>query len=42
MNIKRLAGILILLFAFMMGCSESYGRIKTQSKADSKATLKEL
>jgi hypothetical protein len=42
MNIKRLAGILILLFAFMMGCSGDYGKIKTQSEGDSKVTQQEL
>ena len=42
MNIKILAGIAILIFIFIIGCSGSYGRIKTHSKADSKATLKEL
>jgi hypothetical protein len=41
MNIKRLAGIVILIFAFIMGCS-GYGKIKTQSKSESKITQQEL
>ena len=42
MNIKRLAGILILLFAVMMGCSGNYGKVETQSEVDSKVTKQEL
>lgn len=32
----------MLLFIFIMGCSENYGKIKTQSESDAKATEKEL
>ncbi len=42
MNTGRLAGILILLFAFMMGCTGSYGKLKTQPEGDSKVTQREL
>ncbi len=42
MNIKRFAGIVILIFIFIMGCSGNYGKLKTQSKSDSKVTQKEL
>jgi hypothetical protein len=39
---KRLAGILILIFTFIMGCSANYGNLKTQSEGDSKVTQQEL
>jgi hypothetical protein len=42
MNIKRLAGIVALLFIFIMGCSGNYGILKYQSKSESKATKREL
>ena len=42
MNIKRLTGILILIAALIMGCSGNYGKLKSQSADDSKATQKEL
>ena len=42
MNIKRFTGIVILLLTFTMGCSGNYGKLKTQSADDSKATQKEL
>ncbi|MHC4244943.1 MAG: hypothetical protein ACYSU4_21245 [Planctomycetota bacterium] len=42
MNIKRLAGIVILIFAFIMGCLGNYGKLKTQSESDSKVTQQEL
>ena len=42
MNLKRLAGIVIQIVAFVMGCSGSYGKIKTQSKNESKITQQKL
>ena len=42
MNSKRIAGIEILIFAFIMGCSGTYANINTQSESDSKVTLQEL
>ena len=39
---KKFAEILILSFAFIMGCSQTYGTLKTQSAADSKPTQQEL
>ncbi len=42
MNIKRLAVLAILIFAFAMGCSGNHGNVKTQSEGDSKVTQQEL
>ena len=43
MNTKRLAGIVILIFIFLMGCSGNHGGIlKTQSESESKVTQQEL
>ena len=42
MNIHRSAGIIILIFAFMIGCAGNYGKIKTQSQTDSRATIAKL
>jgi len=42
MNIKILAGIAILIFIFIMGCSGNYGKVKPQSGSDSKITQREL
>jgi hypothetical protein len=42
MNIKRLAGIVILIFIFIMGCSGTYANIKNQSGDESKVTQKKL
>lgn len=42
MNIKRLAGIQILILILAMGCSGSYGKIHTPSESDAKAMQKEL
>jgi hypothetical protein len=42
MNIKILAGIAILIFAFIMGCSGNYANIKNQSGDVSKVTQKKL
>ena len=39
---RRLAGILILIFTCIMGCSGNYGTLKTQSESDSKVTRQEL
>jgi hypothetical protein len=41
MKIKRLAGIGILIFALVMGCS-GYGLIRKQTATDNKMTLAEL
>jgi hypothetical protein len=42
MNNKRLAGLLILIFTLIMGCSGRYGEVKTQSESDARDTEKEL
>jgi hypothetical protein len=42
MNTKRLAGIAILIFTFLIGCSGTYGEIKPQSESESKGTQREL
>ena len=42
MNIKRFAGIVILIVIFIMGCSGNYGKVKPQSGSDSKVTQREL
>ena len=42
MDIKKLAGIVILILIFIMGCSGTYGKLKTQSRNDSKTTQQEL
>jgi hypothetical protein len=45
MNNKNLAGILIFLFIFIMGCAAetgSYGKVKKQSGTEDKITLAEL
>jgi len=34
--------LLVIGFAFIMGCSENYGKLKTQSEGNSKATQREL
>ena len=42
MDIKKLAGIVILILIFIMGCSGNYGQIKKQTGADDKVTSSEL
>ncbi len=42
MNIKRLVGITIVIFAFVIGCSGTYGKIIKQSGTGDKVTLTEL
>ena len=42
MNSKRLAGLVILIVALVMGCSGNYGKVKPQSGSDSKVTQREL
>jgi len=42
MNTKRLAGIVILILIFIMGCSGTKGKLKTQSEGDAKVTQQEL
>ena len=42
MNIKRLAGIAILLLTFTTGCSGNYGIISNQTANEAKVTLAEL
>ena len=42
MDIKKLAGIVILILIFIMGCSGNYGQLKKQTGADDKVTLSEL
>ena len=39
---KRITGILILIFTFIMGCSGNSGTLKTQSESDSRVTRQEL
>ena len=42
MNIKQIAEIGILIIAFIMGCSGTNGKLKTQSESESKVTQQEL
>ena len=42
MNIKQIAGIGILIFAFVMGCSGNYANIRNLSESESKAIQQEL
>ena len=42
MSINRLAGIVVVIFALIMGCSGNFGKLKTQSANDSKTTQQEL
>ena len=42
MNIKRFAGIVILIVIFIMGCSGNYGKFKPQTETESKVTQREL
>jgi len=42
MSSKKLAGIVILIMAFIMGCSGDYGRVRRQTPTDIKMTLAEL
>ena len=42
MNIKKLAGIVILIFAFIMGCFGTHGKISKQTGTENKMTLAEL
>jgi hypothetical protein len=39
---KSITGIAILIFVIIMGCSGTYGKLKTQSQSDSKFTQQEL
>ena len=39
---KFIARIAILIFVIIMGCSGTYGKLKTQSQSDSKVTQQEL
>ena len=42
MNIKRSVGIVILIIAFIIGCSGNYANIKNQSEDESKVIQKKL
>ena len=42
MSINRLAGIAILIFALIMGCSGTNGKIRKQTDTSDKVTLAEL
>ena len=42
MNVKRLVGIVILIFTFVIGCSGTYGKIRKQTNREDKITLAEL
>ena len=42
MNIIRFTGIVILITTFLIGCSGTNGKLKTQSESDSKFTRQEL
>ena len=42
MDIKKIAGTIILILIFIMGCSGNYGKIKKQSNTEDKVTLAEL
>ena len=34
--------LMLIVFLFIIGCSENYGKLKTQSESDSKVTQQEL
>ena len=42
MNIKQIAGIVVLIFALIMGCAGNYGIFKRKTGSESKATKREL
>ena len=42
MDTKKLAGIVILILIFIMGCSGNYGKIRKQTGSEGKVTLAEL
>ena len=42
MDIKKITGIVILIFIFIMGCSGNHGNIRKQADTDDKVTLAEL
>ena len=42
MDIKKLAGILILVIVFIMGCSGNNGKVRKQTGTEDKITLAEL
>ena len=42
MNLKNLAGIVVLILLFIMGCSGNYGKFKPQTESESKGTQREL
>ena len=42
MEIKRLAGIAVLIFVFIIGCSGTYGKIRKQAGSEEKITVAQL
>jgi hypothetical protein len=42
MDIKKLAGLVILILILIMGCLGNYGKIRKQTGTESKVTLAEL
>jgi hypothetical protein len=42
MNLKNLAGIVVLILLFIMGCSGNYGKSEPQTESESKETQREL
>jgi len=42
MNFKKIPGMTILIFALVMGCSGTYGKISKQTGSGDKVTLAEL
>ena len=42
MKTLKYVSLLLITLAFIMGCSGNYGKLKTQSVSDSKATQREL
>ena len=42
MDIKRFAGISLLLFIFVMGCSGNNGKVRRQTSTEDKVTLAQL
>jgi hypothetical protein len=42
MDIKKLAGLVILILILIMGCLGNYGKIRKQTGIESKVTLSEL
>ena len=42
MKAVKYVGLLLIIFAFIMGCSGTSGKLKTQSESESKVTQQKL